>query len=156
MPWNKRILMLVLGAAIAAACTTGCKKSSEAEKVARDRSTAREEGSPGKEAVEEPNAYLAAVRREQLELRARLHAEIDEIDRALLALKLDAERGQPGRPIAGTATKETKKIRELLDRRKLLEDDLHRVNMSDERGWDELKSDVERNLSAKPSGPPKT
>jgi hypothetical protein len=72
------------------------------------------------------NEYLLAVRREQVELRARVTSEIDRLAKQL--------EGGPGR----------KDVRERRDR---LVDDLELLDRSDERGWDELKGDIENDLA---------
>jgi hypothetical protein len=72
------------------------------------------------------NEYLIAVRREQVELRARVTSEIDRLDKEL-------ERDARGKP--------------LRERRDRLADDLELLDRSDERGWDELKADIENDLA---------
>ena len=69
----------------------------------------------------EANGYLAAVRREQAQLREKLLDAITSLDR----------RGEA----AGGG-------------RQQLRDDLVAIDRSDERGWDELKAEVERDLAA--------
>jgi hypothetical protein len=73
------------------------------------------------------NEYLLAVRREQVELRAKLTSEIDRLDAQL-----------------GTHRAPPKDVRERRDR---LVDDLELLDRADERGWDELKADIENDLA---------
>ena len=150
---NKKIFVLVLGAAVAALCTGACKKSAETERKEAERAEVRaaeETNELHKRAIDEKNDYLAAVRREQLELRGRLQEEIDSVDKELSVLKGDLHKN------SGVAvdpkSKGAQTLDELLRRRQQLEDDMNLLERADERGWDELKATIERDIGNRPRG----
>lgn len=70
--------------------------------------------------------YLQAVRREQLQLEAKIDDALARLDRRL-----------------GTRPAERQAI---LERRSRLAADKRLIGKSDERGWDELKAEIERDL----------
>lgn len=146
-------LALVLALATSAVCTTACKKSAETERadagVAQLRS-ARRTTEPRERVIGEKDDYLATVRREQLDLRARLQREIDQIDRKLAAMKVEL---RDGGPVIDPRAKNAAQIRQLVDRRARLQEDMTTVERADERGWDELKATIERDLDeSRPRG----
>lgn len=77
--------------------------------------------------------YLAAVRREQRGLDLRLDDAVTRIDRRLAA-HVAAERPA------------------LLEARRRLIADRRLIEKSDERGWDELKAEIERDLAVHGDG----
>lgn len=137
-------LVLALGTAVAGA--GACKKPSETERaeagVAQLRS-ARRTAEPKEQVLGEKDDYFTTIRREQLELRARLQREIDQIDRRLAELKVEL---RDGGPVIDPKAKNAAQVRQLVDRRARLHEDLTTVERADERGWDELKSTIERDL----------
>jgi hypothetical protein len=150
---NNKVLVLALGTALAAVCTGACKKSSETEKREADQAAVRaaEKTNDGrKEAIDQRNDYLAAVRREQLDLRSRLQEELDDIDKKLADLKTEFHKD--GGYQVDPRSKDAAKIRALLQRRSVLESDVNLVERSDERGWDETKANIERDLGGKTRG----
>jgi hypothetical protein len=139
-----RTLMVALGLAVAA-CTSGCKKSSETERKEADKATVEARGDTNEAqtaAIDEQNDYLAAVRREQLELRGKVQQEIDDIDEKLLALKVNGKDAT-----VDPHAKDAKKISALLERRTRFEADVGRIERSDERGWDQTKAEIEHDLA---------
>ena len=144
---NNGILVVVLGTLAAALCTGACKKSSEMEREESSRAelhSAQRTVEVRKDAFDEKNDWFAAVRREQLELRARLQEDVDDIDTKLAWLKVDfhKDRGY----VFDSKSKDAKKIQQLIDRRQKLAADINIVDRSDERGWDEIKATIERDL----------
>jgi hypothetical protein len=137
--------------AFAAVCTGACKKSSEAEREqvgkaeVRSAEATNEANKAQGEVTKEKNEYLTAVRREQLELRGKLQDQIDDIDRKLLDLKIDMRKD--GAVRVDPTSKDAKKIEELITRRQKLEADVNIIERADERGWDEIKANVEQDLS---------
>jgi hypothetical protein len=150
---NNKVLVLVLGTALAAVCTGACKKSAEAERREAEKAQVQGERKmieAHKEAIDETNDYLAAVRREQLELRGRLQEEIDDIDKKLSDLKVDARKA--GGVVIEPGSKDAAKIQKLLDRRSTLEADMTVLERADERGWDEVKANIEQDLGGRKPG----
>jgi hypothetical protein len=146
---NPRILMLALGVSTAAVLNCGCKKAAETKQEGGRvelRSAETEAHRTDKKVVDEKNAYFAVVRREQLQLRARVQEQIDAIDKQLAALKVEF---RDGRYVQDPRSKNAAKIDELLERRRLLEEDANVLERADERGWDEVKGEIERDLSEK-------
>lgn len=148
---NQRFLVLALGATIAAVFTGGCKKGAETKpETAEAELSSAETQKGGEKVVDERNAYFAVVRREQLELRARLQEEIDAIDKRLNALKVEFREGHY---VQDPKSRNAAKIDELLEHRRQLEEDAIIVERADERGWDELKAMIERDLAnSRPRG----
>jgi hypothetical protein len=146
-------LALVLGTAVAALCTNGCKKSAEQERKEYQQTelhSAEKINEAEKKALDDNGDYFTAVRREQLDLRARIQEEIDDIDKKLADLKVDAKKD--GGFVVDPRSKDAAKIRTLLQRRAKLQAHMSAVEHSDERGWDLLRANVERDLAAKPGG----
>src|SRR5687767_4296954 len=86
-----RASKLVLGTALVLSAFA-CRKSAETERGEAERAAARAEErrtTTQKEAIDEHNDWLAAVRREQLDLRGELQEEIDRIDKQLADLRVD-------------------------------------------------------------------
>jgi hypothetical protein len=139
--------LAVVTLAIAAVSTAGCRKSSERERREAERAAERVEEKSDKavrEAIEETNDYLAAVRREQLDLRGRLQDEIDWIDKKLLGLKVELR--EDGTYAVDPNAKEADKINQLVRRRQLLDADVRAVEESDPRNWTMVKTRVEKDI----------
>src|SRR4051812_17696527 len=86
---------LILGVAMIGIAATGCRKSVETERKEAVESAQKADEKTAKaraEAIDERNDYLAAVRREQLDYRERLHDKLDETDRKLTDLHADITR----------------------------------------------------------------
>lgn len=93
----------------------------------------------------QPESYLAAVRREQVSLRARVVEEIAVVDKRILALQHpEGASGDPDSAAAAT-------LGALIVRRQRLRDDVVSIDRADERGWDELKAEIEHDLAQGPS-----
>ncbi len=153
---NKKMIVLALGA-VATVCTAACNKSSDTERKEADKAEVRAEEKTTevrKEAAQERNEYLTTVRREQLDLRGRLQGEIDDIDKKLLDLKVDMRKD--GGALFDSKSKDAKRIQELIARRERLVADANLVDRADERGWDETKATVEKDLKDKSVLPGKT
>jgi hypothetical protein len=145
---------LVLGLAIAAVSVpAACRKSAETERREANEAETRSAhriAEAQKKAIDERNDWVAVVRREQLDLRARLQDEIDDIDKKLMDLKVDfhGDTGYQLDPKAANAPK----IQQLLDRRGRLEANVTLVEGSDETTWEQTKAAVERELGGRPRG----
>jgi hypothetical protein len=100
------------------------------------------------QAIDETNDYVVVVRREQLALRARLHERIAEIDTALAGLRVAPRetRRAVARGRVDGETSEAKRVEALVRSREVLKDDLFTLELADERGWDEIKASIERDL----------
>jgi hypothetical protein len=147
MRFGDRLLLLLLGATTAAFLTGACKKSAETKQEASEVElySAQRSTEANRKVVDEKNARFAVVRREQLELRARLQEQIDEIDRKLAALKVEFRNGGY---VPDPRSRGTTKIDELLERRRQLEDDASVVERADEHGWDDVKVPIENHLKS--------
>jgi hypothetical protein len=77
--------------------------------------------------------------RERVELRARVTGEIDRLDQELLT--------PPPRPSPKGEGEGNARRKDVRERRDRLADDLELLDRSDERGWDELKGDIENDLA---------
>jgi hypothetical protein len=146
--------MLLFGAAFAALCTNACQKSPAPERKETDRTEVRSgemtsEPRP-KEEITQKNDYLETVRREQLVLRGRLQEDIDDIDKKLVAYH--ETLASDGSFVVDPRSKEAQQVQELLRRRALLEADVNLIQRSDERGWDEVKAAIEKDLESRPRG----
>jgi len=139
--------VLFASVTVAALCTNACKKSSEEEKREVGQAEIHSAEMTQPKALDEKNQYLVAVRREQLELRAHVQEDIDQIDRKLVEMKVEPKRDGSGYSF-DTSSTNTTEITELLQRRQVLETDMATIEKSDERGWDETKANIERHLSA--------
>ncbi len=143
---QKRFFAILLGPMLAALCTVGCHKASRDDAKARNGSAGegadrvsttethsatiegRADGGAGTTTSTGRNDYLSAVRREQLQLRARLQEDIDGTDRTISDLRAKSK----------PSGAETKKLSALMARRQHLEMNAKIVERRDERGWDEL------------------
>jgi hypothetical protein len=138
--WKDGVLAVVFATTVAAVCTGGCNKSAETKRKEVAEAELRS-AEARRHVLDEKTDYFAAVRREQLDLRARIQEEIDGIDKKLAALEVDFRDG-------GWApkTKNPPKVAELLERRKQLEEDAAVVERADEKDWDVIKAQVEKDL----------
>lgn len=139
---------------VAVACSLGGCKRSEPEHNEVGREVGQVELTSGEPSArpEQPradeNSYLGAVRREQLTLTARVREEIESVDVRLAALRSHASKdARPSGRFVVADSKKERRVRALLERRSELEQDLATVQRADERGWDELKANVERDLA---------
>ncbi len=142
---NKAVVAVVLGASVAALCTSACKKASD-ETHRRPGSEANIHSArvvPPTESAASKNDFFATVRREQLQLRARIQEDIAEVDARLAELGVGRRNGQY---VIDPNAKNAARVRELLARRHRLEEHAATVERADERGWDELKATVEQDL----------
>ena len=148
---NHARIALVLAASIAAVCTSACKKSADDEHRRASRTELREQRTapPEPHVIGERNDYFATVRREQLQLRARLQEEIGAIDRKLAEMKVEL---RDGGYVVDPRSRNAARIKELIERRTQLEEDIATVERADERGWDELKGTIEKDLGERPRG----
>jgi hypothetical protein len=149
--YSRRVLAVVLATLMAGVCTNACKKSSETERREAERATRHADEKTreaDQTAAEKQNEYLASVRREQIDLRGRVQSEIDDVDKKLLDLKVDVTKDAS----IDTHSKDYNKIQELLQKRRRLEGDMQRIDRSDDRTWEQTKTEIEHDLSAKPGG----
>lgn len=141
---------LILGVALIAAApltTVGCKKSVETERREAVEATdeAREKFAKAHEkAVDEQNDYLAAIRREQIDYRERIHDELDDIDRKLTDMRADI--GRDGLVRYDERRGDASKVKELVDRRVLLRTDADALESSTEKDWDSVKAKLDTDL----------
>ena len=146
-------VFVIASVSVAAFCTSACKKSSEEEKreVGQAETHSAELTQKAQaQAIDEKNQWLAAVRREQLELKAHVQEDVDKIDKRLMELKVEAKKDGSGYDF-DPKSNDLKEINDLLQKRKVLETDMSTIDRSDERGWDETKANIERHLST-PTG----
>jgi hypothetical protein len=126
-----------------------CRKSAETERGEAERAAARAEEkrtTMNKEAIDERNDWLAAVRREQLDLRGELQEEIDRIDKELANLRVDLHADGTYAMDPKDRAKNQAKVDDLLQRRKVLAGHVDAVETSDANGWEALKTRVEKDL----------
>lgn len=148
MRWFDGRRMLVLAVLAVASGPAGCKRSEpDRHDVGQAELHSGELPPPPQKPVVEESSYLRAVRREQVVLEARLRDRLEAIDGRVAALRVGTpeETRASGRFVAPD-TKNERRVRALLERRSQLERDLGAVERADERGWDELKANVERDL----------
>lgn len=146
-----KIAKLILGVALVGVATGGCKKSVEAErKEAIEASEdAREKFAKAHEkAVDEHNDYLAAIRREQIDYRQRIHEELDDIDRKLTDMRADI--GRDGVVRYDEKRGDAAKVKELVDRRVLLRTDADALDSATEKDWDTVKAKLDADLGDRP------
>ncbi len=141
---NRACFALGLVATIATVCTGACKKTAETQR----REAAETELRSGPAEVEkhvlgEKDDIFTTVRREQLDLRARLQREIDELDRKLADLKVEL---RDGGYVVDPKAKHAARVKELVERRDQLHEDMLTVERADEHDWDEIKATIERDL----------
>lgn len=146
--WPKRdVHALALVAAVAAVCTA-CKNPSRTDGRAAKAREVVQSADMRVRTIDETNDYVVIVRREQLALRARLHERIAEIDTALAGLRVAPH--EPRRAVArgrvDGETTEAKRIETLVRSREVLKADLVTLELADERGWEEIKAGIERDL----------
>lgn len=146
--WPKRdVHALALVAAVAAVCTA-CKRPSETDGRGAKAGEVGPSTGVRERTIDESNDYVVVVRREQLALRARLHERIAEIDTALAGLRVAPH--EPRRAVArgrvASETTEAERIEALVRSREVLKADLLTLELADDRGWDEIKASIERDL----------
>lgn len=127
---------------------TGCRKSVETERKEAVEAAQRADEKTAKarsEAIDERSDYTAAIKREQLDYRARLHDELDDVDRKLV--DLHAEPGRDG--LVHYVGKDTEKVNELVSRRTILRTDLDALESSTERDWETVKTKLDADLGNK-------
>lgn len=142
---------LILAAALTIAAV-GCRKSAETERQEAVNAAERADETTRKaraEAIDEHNEYLAAVRREQLDYRERLHEELDEIDRKLNDLRVDIMRD-------GTVHYDEKRtdattVKALVDRRVLIRTDIDALEASTAKDWDSVREKLDVDLRDRPT-----
>ena len=138
---------LILGVAAVCLATTGCKKSVETERKEATEAAddAREKFAKAHDkAVDEHNDYLAAIRREQIDYRERIHDELDDIDRKLTDMRADI--GRDGIVHFDEKRGDAAKVKELVDRRVLLRTDADALESSTEKDWETVKAKLEADL----------
>lgn len=151
---------VVLALAVATA-SVGCQKSAERERAEADKAAAEAEKTAIEEhrkaaertnkktleAMEEENDFLAAVRREQLDLRGRVQEEIDSIDRKLMNYRV--EHSRDGELVIPEDAKDRPKIDALISRRAVLEEDADAIDDSSPDDWERVKRKVENDLGSR-------
>ena len=140
---NHALLAVVLCAGGAALCTSACKKTPDERGRASQVQLRSATIGPHTQIIGGENDHFATVRREQLQIRARLEAEIADIDEELVALRVER---RDGRYVVDPMAKSAARTKQLLEHRRRLEEHAATVERADERGWDELKATVERDL----------
>ncbi len=153
MHWNQTskrmsgaIVLLLSGAAVAL-CTGGCKEAPATSHRATAGASA-ERGEPVK--LDEQNDYVVVVRREQLLLRADLQAKVADIERKLEALAVDGQAEERHEARAGASKVSNRaRVTELLERRQQLMRARTMLDRSDDRGWEDLKASIVRDLTPK-------
>lgn len=148
-------LLVVLALGIAA---VGCRKSAEAEREEAARAAAEADktamdenrrasdkvNKKALEAIDEHNDFLAAVRREQLDLRGQLQDELDDIDKKLLDYRV--EHGRDGQLVVPADSKDREKIDDLLKRRAVLRNDADAIENATPETWERVKEQVDKDL----------
>ena len=142
---NNALLAVGIGAAVAALCTSACKKAPEPGKQGAAEAELRSARvtEPQTQVIAENNPF-ATVRREQLQLRARIQDDIRDIDGRLAALDVQQ---RDGRFVVDPKSRSSARVKALLDRRSRLREHATTVDRADEHGWDELKATVEKDLA---------
>lgn len=111
---------------LAAILTIGCDRPASPPVTREEPASVATVTNADVPTTDSKNDYLQAVRREQLQLEAKIDDALAGIDRRL-----------------GTRPAERQA---LLARRSRLAADKRLIGKSDERGWDELKAEIERDL----------
>lgn len=111
---------------LAAILTIGCDRPSPPVVTQEEPASVTTVTNADVPTTDSRNEYLQAVRREQLQLEAKIDDALAGLDRRLGT--------RPGDRQA------------LLERRSRLAADKRLIGKSDERGWDELKAEIERDL----------
>lgn len=138
---------LILGVAMIGIAATGCRKSAETERKEAVEATEKAEDTSRKarnDAVDERNDYLAAIRREQLDYRERLHDELDDVDRKLNDFHVDI--GRDGIVHYDERRADVAKVKELVDRRTVLRTDIDALESSTDKDWDTVKAKLDADL----------
>lgn len=141
---NTTKLMLAVAITVAA---VGCKKSAETERKEAVEATEKAQEEAAKahnEAVDERNDWLAAIRREQIDYRERIHEELDDIDRKLTDARADI--GRDGIVRYDERRADADKVKELVDRRVLLRTDADALESSTEKDWETVKAKLDADL----------
>ena len=99
-------------------------------------------------ATDERNDYLAAIRREQIDYRERIHDELDDIDRKLTDMRADI--GRDGIVHFDEKRGDAAKVKELVDRRVLLRTDSDALDSSTEKDWEVVKAKLDADLGNRP------
>ena len=138
-------LIAITGAAV------GCRKSAESERKEAAEAVERADEVTRKahsQAIDEHNEYLAAVRREQIDYRERLHEELDAVDRKLNDLHVDITRD--GLVHYDEKRADSAKVKELVDRRVMLRTDIDALESSTEKDWDTVRAKLDADLGDRP------
>jgi len=141
---------LILGVAMIGIAATGCRKSVETERKEAVEAAQNADDKTAKaraEAIDERNEYLAAVRREQLDYRERLHDQLDDVDHKLTDLHADI--GRDGIVHYDEHGKDAAKVKELVDRRTYLRTDIDALESSTEKDWEQVKARLDADLGDK-------
>lgn len=142
---------LIFGVAALCVAVTGCRKSVETEhKEAVEAAEHAQEKSAKahSEALDERNDYLAAIRREQIDYRERIHEELDDIDHKLADLRVDI--GRDGIVRYDEKRADAAKVKELVDRRVVLRTDADALESSSDKDWDAVKAKLDADLGDRP------
>ena len=137
---------LILAVAITVAAV-GCRKSAESERKEAAEAVERADEVTRKahsQAIDEHNEYLAAVRREQLDYRERLHDELDDVDRKLNDLRVEITRD--GIVHYDDKRADSAKVKELVDRRIILRTDIDALESSTDKDWDTVRAKLDADL----------
>lgn len=116
----------ITGSLLATILTIGCDRPASPPAVREEPAAVATITNADVPTTDSKDDYLQAVRREQLQLEAKIDDALAGIDRRLGT--------RPGERQA------------LLERRSRLAADKRLIGKSDERGWDELKAEIERDL----------
>lgn len=152
---NTKLVTAAIALSIASIASAACRKSAEEERKEAARAAqemqketaeaelhAAEVAREGRiEAMEERNELLAAVRREQLDYREKLHEELDAIDQQLAEKKIDV-----GRDGVVTYQGNDPKVKELVARRSTLRSGIDALENSTEQSWESVKSQLDKLL----------
>lgn len=144
-------IVLALALGISTIATAACKKSPETERKEAERAAQKADEKMREaraEALDERNDYLAAIRREQIDYREKLHETLDDIDRDLANLKVDIDRD--GVAHYDERGKDAAKAKDLLDRRATIRADIDALESSTERDWDVVKARIDQHLGDRP------
>lgn len=142
---------LILGVATICIAVTGCKKSVETERKEANLAAENAQEKSAKahrEALDERNDYLAAIRREQIDYRERIHDELDDIDHELADLRVDI--GRDGIVHYDEKRADVAKVKELVDRRVLLRTDADALESTTDKDWDTVKAKLDADLGDRP------
>lgn len=144
-------LALALALGISTIGIAACRKSPETERKEAERAAQKADEKTREariEAMDERNDYLAAIRREQIDYRERLHETLDDIDRDLANLKVDIGRDNVVR--YDEHQKDAAKVKDLVDRRSMIRADIEALENSTEKDWDAVKARIDQHLGDRP------